>query len=394
MATKFEVKTVVPSVIVTLRRRNHEGLGDGLWFYDFSWNGARHRGATKRIVEREAREVARAAVEEVARVVPSEHAGLTLRIAIDACMNTRWPKPVSPPPPADPIPDNRKSIRGYCDALNRLDAFANFSGETSNIGGSTADEMQAMIQRYVDHRHAQKKSPQTIHNDRTVISRLCSWLIGRKMVQWSRNPAAKTKDAGIDAPKIERRAGSPLTQDDVDVAITLAKTSNAYPAVILCLSGLRPRGACRVCWTHIDLKARRVRVLEKSRERVIPLSEWATAELTEWRLQHPPASDDSTIISTQSVLYKWLRKAGLGAETGKTLYAMRRTFLHRLFVNGVSPQLAAKLAGNSIQTIQKHYVNMEAMDATAIVDVLDFSKKPATPSHKESHDGEQKAANA
>jgi hypothetical protein len=56
-----------------------------------------------------------------------------------------------------------------------------------------------------------------------------------------------------------------------------------------------------------------------------------------------------------------------------TLQGLRRTFLHRLFEKDVSPQLAAKLAGNSVQTIQKHYVNMETMDARHVVNVLDFA---------------------
>jgi hypothetical protein len=123
--------------------------------------------------------------------------------------------------------------------------------------------------------------------------------------------------------------------------------------------------------------------MEKGRERFIPLSHWAVNELQEWRIAAGGTDETATVASSHSAVYKWLR--GLRTPGSRIqLQAMRRTFLKRLFDNGVSPQLAAKLAGNSVRTIERHYVDIGALIGGAkAVEEISFGKS-STP-HETPH---------
>lgn len=366
---KFEVKGN-PSIWVTIlrhgRERDHDK--DAPWHYVFFHNAKRHRGSTGKLDYAEAIQAAREAAESVRDTIHHPAAALTLSVAIDECITTRFP---------DPEAENRS----YLDAKNRLDAFATVVGKETSIGALSVDAVTALVQKYIDARRANKTSAQTIHNDRVVISKLFAWLMQRRKVTWARNPAHKSL---VDTPKIERRAASPVSDEDARALLESARGSPAYPAVVLCLSGLRPRGASRLVWQNIDLETGTVKILEKSRERVIPLSQWAKTELKSWKTLHPPKVETEGVVSSHSALYKWITaaKKAAGFKKGVGLQALRRTFLHRLFSAGVSPQLAAKLAGNSVATIQKHYVDISTMNANDAANVIDFTS--ATP-HKTPH---------
>ena len=64
------------------------------------------------------------------------------------------------------------------------------------------------------------------------------------------------------------------------------------------------------------------------------------------------------------------RAAGLPDHV--TMQACRRTFLKTLFENNVPVQLAANLAGNSLEVIQKHYVELETLNAHSVVECVRF----------------------
>jgi hypothetical protein len=40
------------------------------------------------------------------------------------------------------------------------------------------------------------------------------------------------------------------------------------------------------------------------------------------------------------------------------------------------PAACGKLAGNSVQVIQKHYLDLQTLDAKSVMDLLDFSATP------------------
>lgn len=359
---KFEVKGN-PSIWVKLVRHGRAGDHDknALWHYVFFHNGKRYRGSTGKIDQSEAEGVARSAAEKVRDTVHHSAAALTLSAAIEECLLTRFP---------DPQPEDRS----YRDARNRLDAFAACVGKDTALSVLDVDAATALVQKYIDKRRADKISAQTIQNDRVVISKFFAWLMQRKRVNWQRNPAHKSQ---LDTPKVARVAAPPVSDDAAMKLLKAARQSPAFPAIVLCLSGMRPRGASRITWKDVDLDTGTIRPNEKGRERIIPLSDWAKGELKKWRASHPPHDESEPVISSHSALYKWMKsvKTSAGFEKGVSLQALRRTFLHRLFSAGVSPQVAAKLAGNSVQTIQKHYVDIGTMNANEAANVIDFSHR-------------------
>lgn len=348
---KFIVKTVGKDVRVVLFRRGQ------IIYYRFWWKGKRYRESTEKSIEREAREVARQEVERVAEVsIPV--VSRTLKQCVDESIETRWPS---------------KEGRSYRDALNRLAAFQEFAKPDTIITAKSFDAVVSLVQRFCDKRRADKVSAQTIHNERTILSTFFTWMIKRKWVGWANNPAAKNF---LDVQKIEKTIATPLTVDELDAALEKARPTQAYPAIILCLgAGLRPVGPTRIKWTDIDFTERRLIIVEKKKPRVIPISQWVVFELQRWRCGRI-FSDDDFVISTQSVLYKWLKLIRKPGERFQ-LQAARRAFLFKLFSLGVKPQLAAKLAGNSVQTIEKHYLDLQTLDAKNVVDLLDFSATPA-----------------
>jgi len=253
---------------------------------------------------------------------------------------------------------------------------------------------RSLVQKFIDQRKRDGVSAQTIHNDRVVIHGLYAWLMQRELVAWNENPAhTSKKQKKLDTPVVEHRISTPLTADEARGVVEAARENSAFPSIVLCLSGLRPRGTSRVRWSDVDLFKRTITTFEKSKGRTIPLSLWAVKELAAWKATRPPASEDDLIVSSHSWLYKWMHKI-TKAHPGVTLQALRRAFLRKLYEDGVSPQLAAKLAGNSVTTIAKHYVSLETLDAHAVVDTLDFGHPQATPPQKPPQKNQTKVASA
>lgn len=389
MAIRFEVKTVVPSVVVTLRRRNHEGLGEGLWHFDFWWNGKRHRGPTRKMVEREARGVAREAVEKTAAKKPDPVAGLTLQQAITMSLETRWP--------GEPVGN-----RSYNDAKERLENFAKLEGGATclpalNLGGAIA-----IVQSFINKRVAQGLTGRTIRNDQIVISTFFTWLLkqrdkdGRELVDWKANPAARPL---LTLPTPKKVVLPDLNHDELRALLAVAPSSEIWPVIVLCLgAGFRPSGACRSPWSKFDLVNGTFRVMEKNVERQVTLSDWTKAQLCAWKLAHPPANESETLwphhVNTAHETLQRLRKAhGLSQNT--TLQAMRRTADNLLYEAGLMPQEAAHLMGHSVRTAEAHYIRWKGADKKKTNKAWDmdrFSKPEAKASHETSHGKKRKRA--
>lgn len=364
-----------PPIIVTIVRRSEgkDHASTGNWFYVFYWKGQRHRGKTGTDNKATAFAIATVKAQEAMRSAPLHGAHMTLSHAVDQSVATRWPG-------AD------YTNRSF-NAKNRLYKFVKSAGHVS-LATLTPESATHLVQKYLDEMRAQKKAPETINTDRRHISGLFSWLRIRKMVSWPINPAAKHL---LTVPVVPRKISAPLTDAEVSAAIMAARTNEAFPALILCLSGFRPCGTQRVLWSHIDLKQQRATVSEKSRARTIPLSDWAIGELKTWKASRKPADTDFVFYGCQAVLYRCMAKIRKARGCSKvSLQALRRACEYKLWKEGISPQLAARILGHSVQTAARHYVDLETMDAKPAVNVLNFAPQP----HKQPHRKTTKHASA
>jgi len=63
---------------------------------------------------------------------------------------------------------------------------------------------------------------------------------------------------------------------------------------------------------------------------------------------------------------------------------MRRTFVTKMAQGGVSVQVAASVAGHSVRTMEKHYVNIANLKAHGALKGITYGQKDTQP-HKEPH---------
>ena len=282
----------------------------------------------------------------------------TLFSALRNYMDTRWP------------PENRKNNKTCKEAQTRLNAFMAVTRDR-DCDNLLLEECIEAVQLFIDFRVFKKLSGCSIDNDRRALSAAFAWLIKKRMVPFRHNPAQKSL---LNCPVVVTRCKPALNHDDVQALLTATRETELFPYVLLCLgAGLRLVGAWRVglAQEQLDLVAKTLLVFEKNRERIIPLSMWFQSEFAAWSQKY-----EWQHLHYDTVTH---RLAKLRDEKGLpktiTMQALRRTFLKRLFDANVPPQVAAKLAGNSVAVIEKHYVDFQTMSAHGHVDVLDFSKK-------------------
>jgi integrase len=158
-----------------------------------------------------------------------------------------------------------------------------------------------------------------------------------------------------------------------------AENRAIYPVIVLMCSGLRTVGCTRLQWKDLELNGQKplVRVpLEKGLKRTVPLSQWAAEKLAAWKLKHPPKSDHFRVYPGDSNNAGRDLRTLRGTNNKLTFGAMRRMASTRLYQAGVTPQLAAKIMGHSVRVALQHYVQMEAMNAHAAVQALDYATQP------------------
>jgi len=278
---------------------------------------------------------------------------LTLREALAELLFARWPEGTR---------EGNLTFKSHAHVLKK---FAEHIGDV-RCNDLTPDLTASYVQRFLDQRRSLGDSARSIINYRKLLSSNFSWLIRRRLLPFRANPASASM-VGCERPIV--RCGRPLSDTEAQQLLDATRSSEIYLSILLCLAGgLRPRGASRVKREHLDLDSKSLMVFEKGRERVIPLSDWFVSEVKTWLQTH-----EWHIYCADEVWKRLqkLRKAH-GLPSHVQLQACRRTFLRKLFEAGVAPQLAANLAGNSLEIIQRHYVSLETLNARSVVNVLDF----------------------
>jgi len=350
----YVLRTVAGDVKYSLSRRRTGGP----WHYYFHARGARFResahtddlATAKATTER----AIFAALQTEARAASQSS---TLQSLIDATLQARWPA----------LPPAGKKPRGYLDAKERLNAFAAWAGTGFKLTALSCEDAAARINGYLDARRKAGMGDQTRKNDRAVLHRFCSWLMERRYAQWPANPCARQF---VPAPRVKRSPKPAAVKDAVQALMVAARGHRLYPALVLMQSGFRPAGIPRVRWDDLEFGAvPRVRVTEKSQTRHIPLSPWAARELKAWRAAHPETAKVWPLAET--MLHRDLQRLRERERIPAVTHgALRRLTYTRLYQAGVSPQLAAKIMGNSVAVAIRHYVDVDALDASRAVESL------------------------
>jgi integrase len=270
----------------------------------------------------------------------------------------------------------RRNNRGYHTVNSRLRAFVrDMKCADLRLKDLTVEQAAEIIQNYLDAEHQRGIGATTLDNVRRDLSRLYSFIIRSRFVPFRENPCFAATGL-LCLPKREIRCKRPLSDLEVQTLLWGARDTPIYWNLVLAVGcGLRMIGTCRVKPADVDFDARTVRVMEKKRERIIPLGTWAAGELRDWLASHEWRKvDTAKIIKIVATIRE---EANLAADV--TCQALRRTAVKKLWENGVSPQLAARIMGHSVEIAQRHYLQLETLNARDEVNFLDFGPK-AKPS--------------
>lgn len=258
---------------------------------------------------------------------------------------------------------DRINNRYFLDTKSRLLAFCGW--KHMPLDGLTLDGAAQLVQEYLDERRNAGLSPQSLDNDRRNISSAFTWASKRGLLPWRGNPCSLSM---LHMPRVIIRCKRPVDADDMETMLVRCRVSPILPQVLLCIcAGMRPIGACRVSPDDVDRDDRSCRCIEKGRERIVPLHDMFFREMDAWtragwKWKH---WHESTVM-------KYFRriKTDAGMPEHVTLQAFRRTFLKACLEGGIEAQMAARIAGNSIGTIQKHYVQLGTLNARNAVNKL------------------------
>jgi len=351
----FFVQLLKKKVRVTLFRDKTAGPFYARWWY----KGKAYSLSTGQHQEREARTRAREMVEEAAREKSS--APVPLPEMVNRYISERWPEVDK---------ESQKSEHGR---ISRI-LLTNMATVSAHLIANHLSYQDAItfVRDHLKRRKAGGLSKQSIINEQRHISRFFSWLMQENLVDWPANPAARRLHGKI-VERVHHTPRAPVSPEELQIVLAAAKKTNIWPAVILCLStGLRAAGCLRLKWSAVDFNAQTLAVVEKGRARVIPLNSWVVAELKAWRGKE---KDDKPILNIAERMLHFemqqIRKAKkLRPEV--TLQGLRRTFISMAMDKGVSAELVASLAGNSIAVIQKHYKDLRTMNAKHVAEMMDF----------------------
>jgi len=282
---------------------------------------------------------------------------LAMHSAIDWYLETEWPNKI----------DHAKKYHQI---------LTDFKTNTENLDLTTCGATKAteIIQNYLDQR-ALKKSIQsinTLHRDQRHISAFFGWINKRKKL-WIHNPALKQY---LTLKPAKTSADKPIEIEVLNKFLIRAEDYEIFPTILLCLNGLRAKGAVKIKWQDIDFKRGLVKTLEKRVERFVPLSPYVQAKLEAfrpkpatgplWPYNYYTAHDELKLIREEYSLPDSL-----------TFNRIRATGEWMMYEQGVPPQKAAKMLGHTVQTATRHYINLESLsahDAAAKIDPTSYIK--------------------
>lgn len=311
-------------------------------------------------------------------ILPHAAPHYTLRAAVEQYLLTRWPQP-----------EQRVNAPSYRDAKNRLRKFAAFDG-TLELAAQSFDDAAHLTQRFLDSLRFRRLSATSIDNFRRVISRFWAWLMQQGLVSFRVNPAGR---AFVSAPAVPTRVKPYPSDAEVRALLDAARDDPIFPQLAIAAgAGMRRSGIARLRPEHLDIEARHVKIFEKNRERLVPLSHWLCELLAPWVAKYSPRTRTGPTVDRQGK-FTGKRAAGkawrpfgpetLGHHVAKlrdkaklpkyvTLQSLRRGYIRKLYEAGVAPQLAARLCGTSVETISKHYVELDTLNAQSVVDLVKY----------------------
>jgi len=194
--------------------------------------------------------------------------------------------------------------------------------------------------------------------DVAILHRIFAHAVECEMLK--RNPVRLEGRPGEDP----ERGAQPFTAEQL-ARLRRAAGPDLLAFLLLRHTGLRGSDAAGLRWEEIDWHAREVhRLTQKRRKRVIvPIHQELLFALEAERNRRRPGPDERVLLNpatgkpmTRPRLYERMLGVGRRAEVPNAHpHRFRDTFAVDLLLKGASPYDVAKLLGDTIETVEKHY---------------------------------------
>jgi len=209
------------------------------------------------------------------------------------------------------------------------------------------------IQEYLYKRRDGGVINRTLNAHLTVLKAFCRFYSERFSIA---NPASKVRLLKEDPP-----ANRFLTPEEYQMVLKIAPEMAKNRIIFLAHTGLRASEYSSLTADCVSPKAATITVTGKGRRRrTIPLNASARAVLPHMK----PASRKALHLQF-SALAKKADIPSFGAN------ALRHYFGTQLLLKGVPASKVAKMMGNSVRVIEKHYAHILTSDIANATDVLD-----------------------
>jgi len=216
----------------------------------------------------------------------------------------------------------------------------------------------AHIQEYLYQRRDFGVKNRTLNAHLTVLKAFCRFYSERFSIA---NPASKVRLLKEDPP-----ANRFLTNEEYHKILDIAPPLAKHRIIFLAHTGLRASEFASLTAECLSPQARTITVTGKGRRRrTVPLNKSARAVLPGLR-----TASRKALHLQFSALAKKAEIPSFGPN------ALRHYFGTQLLLKGVAASKIAKLMGNSVRVIEKHYAHILTADIANATDVLDYFKPP------------------
>lgn len=288
---------------------------------------------------------------------------------------------------ADLVPDwsaaraadghRRRGVERYRDQVLR---FATWSEGEGGGTGTLADLYTEQIEAYKA-AMMQTCTGRSVCNALSALSAFCQWLERQRLMVG--DPTAEVR-----RPKTEETLPVPLTSEELRLLLEIINTEprthvrmwrrNRLAIMLMLHSGVRIQEAAGLCWSDVDLAARKIRVRAElakgGRERVVFFSEELAEEFGRWTrvLEHAVvAQDDGSVLGPKSLAHifdRWLRERGLQIHA----HQLRHTHATSLLEQGVNLRVIQRQLGHKSLEMTARYLGVTDPAARAAVGGLTF----------------------
>lgn len=273
--------------------------------------------------------------------------------------------------------------------------------ETETLSKETLD-------KYVDARIADGKSPRTVDRELDVLKSACNWASDQDPPLIVRNPMARYRNALLKQPRQAKI--NPISKEELERLLRHAPAHLIRGMVIQWYGGLRPGGEVeRIRWIDVSFEQREIRIESAHKGgpevRYVPIHDELLPIIRQWKAQDLAALEEQkkteTDIETLPVVHYYGKpvhslktawaatKKRAGIQRKLRLYDFRHAWFSNSLRGGADLKAISEVGGHSRPdttlifyqhvTREQHHQAVNTIEAVAVPEAPSRIVKKKTP---------------